>query len=258
MLTQLIWWAGILLMALMLFRSLQGGFFKQYSLFYFYLTWVLLDTLVAFMIYVTHTDGYRSDVYRTYYWYAEFASLALGYAIIWEIYNQALAEYPGTKRIARVVVPGVFLVVLGKIFSHALSDSIWSLAETIPELERNLRTVQAMLLVVAVGLLAYYAIPVGRNLKGIILGYGFYVGLSLISLTLFSYSSETFKYWRLYLEPSGYVAALSIWTIYLWSYHPNPQPTTEVMLEQDYELLSAHTARAIARARNALLRAVRT
>lgn len=253
LLTQIIWWTSNALMALLLFRSVRGGFFRKYPAFYVYLSWVLADTLFAFYIYMFHPGAYR-----VYYWYAEFVSVALGYCVIWEIYNQALADYPGAGRLARTVVSIVFVAVLGKVLAHMLDSSIWSLAETTAVLERNLRLVQAVLLVAIVGVVAYYAIPLGRNLKGMVLGYGFFIGTSVIYLTLRSYIGRDFQVWWQYLLPASYVTSLAIWVAYLWTYQPNPRPKTEIRIERDYELLAAQTARAVARARSTLVRVVRS
>lgn len=253
MLTQILWWAGDLLIALLLIRSLQGRFLKKYPVFYSYLVWILFSSLLSHYVY-----GFHPGAYQVFYWYKEFVSVSLGYCIIWEIYAQALAEYPGASRMARTVVSVSFVLALASVIAHMFNNSIWSLAETTAVLERNWRTPQAVLLIGIVGLLAYYAIPIGRNLKGLILGYGFVVGTSIINLTLRAHFGKAFQPWWHYLGPLAYIGSLFMWTVALWTYHPNPRPKAEVTLERDYELISVQTARALARARHALLRAVRT
>ena len=252
MLSQILWWAGNLVISFLLARCLRGRFFTKYPVFYFYLSYVLLESLLRFYVYVVHASRYES-----FYWYTQFLSVALGYCVIWEIYTQALADYPGVARMARIVLLAVFVVVVAQALVHALSDPVWSAPEIPALLERNLRTAQALLLVGIVGLLLYYAIPVGRNLRGMILGYGLFISASVISLTLRSHLGKGFEPWWHYFQPMAYFAALLIWAATLWSYQPNPQPRTEIKIEPDYELLSEQTAKAIAWARSYLLRTVR-
>ncbi|MFQ5817389.1 MAG: hypothetical protein ACE5H2_05460, partial [Terriglobia bacterium] len=242
MLTQTLWWACNALLVLLLIRSITGRFLTKYLLFYIYLWWVLLDSLVSFYLYVVKPGAYQS-----FYWYAEFLSVAVGYCVIWEIYTQALRDYAGAARMARRLLSVIYVVVLAKVLAHTISGSAWSLAETTAVLERNLRTVQAFLLVAILGLLVYYAIPVGRNLKGIILGYGFFVGTIVMSLTVRSYLGAEFQPVWQYLPAAAYFVTLLIWCATLWSYHPNPKPKTEIALERDYGLLAAQTTRGIAR-----------
>lgn len=252
MLTQVIWWTCNLLLVLLLVRSISRRLFWKYPIFYFYLSWVLLDSFLSFYLYLV-----RPSAYESYYWSAEFLSVALGYCIIWEIYRQVLLDYPGVARMAKSVLLVVFIVVVAKVLTRTLGGYDWSPAAIPAMLERNLRTIQAMLLAGLVGLLIYYAIPVGRNVKGMISGYGLFVGASVANLTLGIRLGEQFQPWWQYLQPIAYILALLIWTATLWSYAPNPKPEAEVELEHDYQLVSGQIDRAINQARSYLLRAVR-
>lgn len=252
MLSQILWWGSNLLISLLLVRAVIGRYFTKYPVFYSYLSWVLFDSLVSFYLYVAHPSAYG-----TYYWSAEFLSVALGYCVIWEIYAQALAQYPGVARLGRIVLLAVFIIVVGQTLAGSLSAHALLPSQIPAVLERNLRAAQAMLLVAIVALLIYYAIPVGQNLSGMILGYGLFIGASVVSLTLRSYLGKAFQPWWQYFQPTAYFATLLIWCGTLWSYKPNPRPKMEIELEPDYERLSAQTARAIAWARSYLLRSVR-
>lgn len=252
MLTEILWWTGNASMALVLARAIKGKFFTKYLIFYIYLSHVLVLALVRFYFFV-----FKSTTYRTLYWYTEFFSLAIGYCVIWEIYNQALAAYPGSLQIARGLVLATFIVVVAKVFINRLTGTLWELEATVLDLERNLRTVQATLLVVVVVVLRYYMIPIGRNLRGIILGYGVFVSTLVINNTLWSQFGDRFQLWLQYSQSVAYQIALLIWCLTLWFYHPNPVPEANIEIERDYEWLSVRTAQAVSRARAQVLRGVR-
>src|SRR6266404_2624980 len=99
MLTQILWWTGNLLIALLLVRALGRRFFAQYPTFYFYLSLILIVSFLRFYFYT-----YALKNYGPFYWYTEFISVAIGYGIIWEIYERALTGYPGSLRMARRLV----------------------------------------------------------------------------------------------------------------------------------------------------------
>jgi hypothetical protein len=252
MLTQVLWWTGNVLIAMLLVRALSRRFFAKYLAFYLYLSLVLTVTFLRFYLYT-----FDPQIYSPVYWYTEFFSVAIGYGIIWVIYERTLAGYPGSLLMARWLVGTVFVIILGKALLNSITGPAWGSAKNILELERDFRIVQASLILLIIGVLAYYLIPIGRNLWGLIIGYGLYIGTGLISMTIASNLGDaTYTWWR-YFPPVSYLCTLMIWSGALWSYHPNPTPTREIMIENDYSLLFTRTAQAVSRARAQVLKGVR-
>ncbi len=248
-----IWWCANALQALVLVRALARGFVTKYPIFYAYLSYVLLESLLRFYVYAAHPS-----LYQPFYWYTQLISVAVGCGVILEIYRRALANYPGAARMAQCLLLIIFLAVVCKAILNGLSGPVWSPAKTMAELERNLRTVQAVLLLAMLGVLSYYAIPVGRNLRGIIWGYALFIGTSVISLTIRSHLPDNAQAWWQYIQPVTYLISLVIWCVALWSYRPNPQLETKSELQRDYQSLAAGTARVLAHVRGYLERVVRS
>jgi hypothetical protein len=96
-------------------------------------------------------------------------------------------------------------------------------------LERDFRLAQSLLLVGLAASVLYYRIPVGANLKGMFVSYGLYVGVSLVTLAVRVYREPAFSPVLAIVRPFSYAIALWIWTVALWTYHPNPvvQPTPD-------------------------------
>jgi hypothetical protein len=94
------------------------------------------------------------------------------------------------------------------------------------ELERDLRVIEALLLATVLAIVFYYRIELGRNVTGMILGFGAYVGVSLTTLALRSFLGPRFDTaWGL-LQSASFVFGTAVWTVALWSYSPNPKPPT--------------------------------
>jgi hypothetical protein len=138
------------------------------------------------------------------------------------------------------------------------NDPQWWLIATTMDLERLLRTVQSFAILALVVLFLFYAIPFGRNLRGILLGYGVFVGLSVIQLTFVTDSSSRFHNFWSYASPGSYFIVLGVWMVHLWSYVPNPEPKTAVRLEEQYQRVAAATAQRLREARGYLAKAVRS
>lgn len=252
MLSLAVWFTTLVLETLILLRALKGELLSRYALFYVYLGIVFLQSFSLLIIYLAMPRYYAS-----LYWSAEFVSVVLGCGVVWEIYRGALGRFPGAARMARNVLSFMLLMVISKVLVDTWSSTVWRPAGTVVELERDLRAVQAMVLIGLVFVIAFYRIPLGQNLWGMILGYGLLIGTNVITLALRALLGDTFQTaWR-YLQPLSYLAVLCIWFTTLWSYKTAPVPKPELQIEQDYQLLYKTTNKSLRQARAYLRRAMR-
>jgi len=194
------------------------------------------------------------ESYLQFYWYTQFISAALGYGLLWEIYRHSLRDYAGTLRLARFVVSTFFIVVLLIALENAFDGDASGLVSHVARFERNLRAVQAVLLTLLLTLLSYYGLPLGRNLAGLTLGYGFYIAASVVALSLPSQFGPSFVTWWKYSEQLSYMITLGIWIRALWVSVPAPVLTVPMGIEKDYQTLVRGTYRSVDWARNVVLR----
>jgi hypothetical protein len=249
MLGQSIWWGSIALEVLLLVRALRASLVSRYPAFYCYVFFVLaLDVLCLF------TYQRYPQLYNYSYGTTEFLCVLVGCGLVFEVYRIGLSPYPGTARMARNVLASVFVLALAKALTTAAGDPRWWLEASTLEIERTLRTVQAIAIVALVALFLFYSISFGRNLRGILLGYGLFIGLRVICLAFVS--SEGRDFW-FYAYSASYPAALGIWLAHLWSYSEVPGPTVG-RLEKDYQTVAAATRRRLQTARGQLAKAVRS
>ncbi len=235
MFPSMIWLAGIVLESLLLFRSLRTRLVVKYPFFYAYSGAVLLMAILLLF----------PSLYHRWYWGTQFFTLILGYGILLEILNHALAPYPGAERFARMAGLAAFGLITCFAVLFPLIRSRWSVASTMHELERDLRTVQAVFIFALLAVISYYRIALGKNMKGMIGGYGLYVGTSLMSLALGSYSARLFGEASRIFRPLTFDISLIIWVVALWTYSRDPAPESGIRLEGDYEALVARTRSAM-------------
>jgi hypothetical protein len=243
MLTMAIWLAGISLEGLLLFRGRQVRLLRRFPIFYFYILFVLADEILRFSVYRWYPKHYAQV-----YWSTQFLGLFIGSAVIFEIYRVGLVRFPGTARMTRYVLLFVFGVVVTKALTNQPDGLLSWLAGTSVELERDLRTVQALAILTLVSLFFWYAIPFGRNLKGILLGYGLFIATSLVQFALWHYSIGNVEAFWPYAQPLAYILVLAVWMGALWSADPVPQIELPVQLEKDYQILAASTRNQLQRA----------
>ena len=251
MLSQLIEWGGITLEVLLLFRGFTGKLAFRYPLFYSYFSFVVFQDVLSFAV-----DRWYHPYYPTVYWCTEFLALLFGCGVVFEIYRVGLSAFPGTARMARNALALVFAAAITIGLAQAWTDPRWMQA-AITDVEGALRAVEALAIVVLAALFLLYSIPIGKNLRGILLGYGLFVGTSVLSLEFVSTAGSTVRHFLAAATPGVYFLCLCLWTAHLWSYVPNPVPAASVRLEQEYLRAAAATHRRLQDARGYLAKAVR-
>jgi hypothetical protein len=252
MLNQIIWWGSITLEVALLARGLRARLVFRYPTFYCYIAFVLLQDLSRFL-------AYQRD-FRTYqytYWATEFMCVLIGCGIIFEVYRVALQSFPGTAHMARNLLALVFALTLAKAIANSWGDPKWWLGVNALEAERDLRVVEALAIFGLVSLFLFYAIPFGRNLRGILIGYGLFIAVRIISLP-FAPAHGQRDFWA-YLYSASYLLALGVWLVLLWSYRESPVlKSAGAQLENDYQRLAAATRSRLQAARGQLAKAVRS
>ena len=110
-LSQAIWWACNLALALILLRAWRGRFFGRYPYFYGYVACVFCVSLLRFYLWTVFPQAYRPG-----YWISEALSVVAGFGVTWEIYAHVLAPYHGVNRMARSILGVLLGLVLAKSF----------------------------------------------------------------------------------------------------------------------------------------------
>lgn len=252
MLGQIIWWSGITIEAVILARALFGKLLKHYPAFYAYLMFVWMQSLLRFSVY--HA---RPRLYPKVFWITEYLGVLVGCAVVFDIYRVGLRAYAGTARLARNLLAFVFLLAFLKATVETGNNPLWWSTASTLDLALALRVVEALALVALVALFLFYAIPFGKNLRGILLGYAVFLGESVVWLSFAPRSSESFRAFWSHIQASSYFIVLVLWAWHLWSYVPNPEPKIAVHLEEQYQRMAATTSRRLQDARGYLAKVVR-
>jgi hypothetical protein len=236
MLSLVIWWVGIILEATILLRALRCRSFGKYPYFYTYISSILIVDLTRYLVY-----RHDPSAFRNWYWFTQFLSVATGYGVILEILRQALARYQGAARFGSRILWASFFAVVAYLTYKSMTVTNWSAAATGAELERDLRTVQALVLAGILILISHYRIEIGKNLKGLIVGYGAFIGLSVVNLAVQAYADPPLRVVSRGLQSYSFFIPLIVWITALWSYQEAPAASPAGKLESDYESFSRWT-----------------
>lgn len=225
---------------------------KRFPIFYGYIAFVLVRDVSAIPIY-----RMWPGLYSSFYWSTACVTAILGYAVILEVYGRSLARFPGVRRLIRAVLVGLLFFVAARAFAELFGGAANPLASSAALLERDLRTLQAILLGALLCIFSFYSIPIDKNLRGIVAGYTLYVGVRVIELTAYTQLGRAVGIFASKIEPISYLICLVVWTVALWSRASEPIVDTAPSVEQDYDLLMRQTRTQLLRACAFLTRTVR-
>lgn len=234
---------SFLLRLLILLRGYFSHLFREYIWFYYYIACTLAADVA-----IDIGRWLGPAAYLKVYWPCQFITLAVGCGLVLEIFKHVLAEYPGAERFAKAVCVGTFgLIFLAWIIYPRRTLGLQAVSI---ELEKDVRTAQIFFFAAVVAVIFYYYLPLSRNVRGMLFGYGVYLGVSLVSLAVRSYVGRGFdSIWRI-AQPLAFDGSLLIWLVAFWAYYPNPLATHPIRLESDYDALATLT--------NARIHALRT
>jgi hypothetical protein len=248
MLTEIIFWTGVTLLALLLLRAIRGNWVRRFPVFFSYNLFVFMESLVLYVLYKEYPERYVSA-----YWTCEFVGVLLGTLVLFELYRVTLRAYPGTARMARNMLCLVFALACAKVMANLSYGPAWWPAKDVAEIERNLRAVQGFAILALILVIAGYAIPRDRQLKGILAGYTLLVANSIVQLSLLSHLGASFQRIVVYLQPITYDLVVCIWVVALWPrVAAGDGPTGKPEVSSDHETLVSRARRELQEIRHGL------
>jgi len=252
MVANFIWSTAIALEVVILLRSGLTGLLKKYPLFFTYIGCVLLKEIIGLL-----TNALAPKLYEPLYWPADLATILASYAVMVEIFRWSTRHKPGIRRLTQRALLTVFALTVAYAASNFVHGKFSSPSRAVAALGRDLRYVEAGILLLMLWLFARYRISLGRNLRGLLIGYSFWVGVNVVNLAVWFMPGNEFSILLRALLPATYVFTLGIWCVTLWSAYPEPVQPAETKIERDYELLAARTQGVLARTSTRLLRIIR-
>lgn len=193
---------------------------SQFPLFYSYLVYVFVGSSVAILIYWS-----RPSLYPTCYWLYFLVCLLAEFAVLIEISDHMFARFPAIRRLGRILAISIatasFLVyIIPSLFKAKSSSSAL--------LDFSMRTSLAKGMIIIALLVAArsYRLPLGRNVAGLLLGFGLYVGVNIANYAAAQGFGRTLYAGVLsVMYPLAYTLCLFVWTVAMWRFQPVQQPS---------------------------------
>ena len=252
MFANVIWWTAITLEVVILLRGALTGLVKKYALFFIYIGCVLLKEITGLL-----TNALAPKLYEPLYWPTDLATILASYAVMVEIFRWSTRHKPGIRRLTQRALLTVFALTVGYAVLNFVHGKFGSPSRAVAALGRDLRYVEAGVLLLMLWLLLRYRTALGRNLLGLLIGYSFWVGINVVNLAFWFVPGNEFSNLLRGLLPATYLMTLAIWCLTLWSPYSEPVQPAETRIERDYELLATKTQAVLARTSSTLARIIR-
>jgi hypothetical protein len=203
---------GVFCEGVLLWVLLKDRLFSRYP---YFTGCVLYDFIRCFILFAVTRFWWQS--YSLIYWNTEIISLFLRFLIIWEVVRSLFPRNSILRRLAWKLLVSAELALLPLILmlSFSQSSSIHYFDTYLsPALEQYLSLAQAILLLVPAAAAHYYGISLGRNMRGLIFGFGAYLSVCAANFAGLQAWRWFSPVWRL-LSPATYIGMIGIW---LWAF----------------------------------------
>lgn len=209
-------------------RLLVNSCWKRYLWLFVYLCFTLIAMDITMFAIFRLNPGF----YGRFYWECESFSMGLRFVVLWDIFRQSFRRIPALFRTASTGLVALALVPLLFSLCAFLSRGYYQrFFHPYFSVERSLDLIQAVLVFGILAAARYYGVCLGRNIRGIAVGLGTYLSVSIVIFSLVDLRSALTPIMQA-LNPLSFLAMLAIWMCALWVYAPNPplaanQPAVE-------------------------------
>lgn len=204
--------------SLLLVRGAKEKLLARFPFFYSYLTFSLAGSLAVYAL-----SWLVPALHARVYWWHYLVTVLAEFAVIVEISDHLFEPYPAIRGLGRLLVASIsvllFLVYVLPSLATYPSSSAFLLGFI-----KKASTLKAVALLAVLGVASRYRLNGGRNISGMALGFGVYLGINLAHFALAERYGTTF---RLGI-PVAFTLALVIWTVALWSYRPASPTVKEI------------------------------
>lgn len=216
------------LLGVMLWRKLH----RKFPIFFAYIVFHVISFAVLFPIH--QYGGY--DLYFYSYWISAMVSLALGFAVIHEVFLDVFRPYHTLKDLGTVLFKWAALVMIFVAIVVAASspEGQSPLVQAVATVQRCVKVIQCGLVLFLLFFSKYLGVSWRQHSFGIVLGFGGYASVQLIGNALYSGGQVNSRATD-FLYPAAYTCAVLTWVGYAALKAPARDVSASLLASQRWE-----------------------
>lgn len=227
--------AGTGLLVGLCLLAFRRGVQRYLPIFTTYLAFVLVSSVLMGWVY--RRTGFGSWTAWFTAWTAEGVTILLRGLVVVELCRKALRNYRGIWVVARGLlgIAAVFLVIYAA--GDASNDANW-VNPFVVTAERGLELAMAAVLVLLLGLCAYYRVPLPSWLRLVIIGLCFYSTVQALNDSfLRGWLDQHVFLWN-YVRMLAFQLTKVVWLAALWKPLPDEPPAPVLLGQETYDALA--------------------
>lgn len=194
---------------------------KEFPAFFTYTVYEALSVIPLLL-----TFHFSRPEYLYAYSASGIISIALGFAVVYEIFRHAFRPYASLRELGAVLFRWVlvFLVLVAIVLVLATpGDQAVRLVAGIMAMQRSIRLMQVGLVLLLFIFLPHLGLSWRSHIVGIALGFGFYAAIEMVVVTLAPQVRAAVTILNL-VNVLGYAVTVGLWTFYIASPEPARRP----------------------------------
>ena len=224
--------------AVLLWRAAQSRLLARFPLFYSYLVYVFVVTVVGLSVYWV-----RPSAHASVYWFCFVLSIIVEFAVLVEVSDHIFQPYPAIRDLGRSLT---LLISLAFGAAYILPTLFRAHGMRMALLDFALRTslTKAVILLVIFGAAHHFDLRMGRNVAGLLLGFAIYLGVNVANFACVERFGNVYAGVLWFMSPAAYTLCLLVWTGALWEFAPMPRKASLAPATgEDSEELAVELAR---------------
>lgn len=205
------WIAPAVLQALIVVFMIRRRLLREFPLFLTYTVFEVVYFSIRFPIYLQEDYGH----YFYISWFGKAIEMALGFAVIYEIFQHVFRPYPALAQLGKILFRWGVVILLFIVVVATASNPTHGLPEAFTLLERGLSIIQCGLLLLLFLFSSYFKLSWRHYVFGISLGFGLFGTILLASTALHAELGSSFDEASNWIEPIAFNCAVLIWISYL-------------------------------------------
>lgn len=169
-----------------------------------------------------------SSMYATFFWDTAFVYLLLQFSLNWEFLRGVFPRrspmhhiaWNATVLVALCAAPGILFLSWGQVSSLPARYIYLS-----PVFTQYMNLFQVVLLLAPLAVARYYGVALGRNMRGLAVGFGMYACVAVMNFATVQAFRSFAPYWT-WVSPLTFIAMIVIWLRAFWTYAPPPEMVT--------------------------------
>ena len=231
------WLAPAGLQAVLVLFMIRRRLFREFPLFLTYTMFEIVYCAIRFRFFLQ--SDYNGFFYSS--WIGKAAEMALGFAVIYEIFAHVFRPYPALAQLGKILFRWGVVVLLFIVVVSTASAPDKGLVDGLILLERGLSIIQCGLLLLLFLFSSYFGLSWRHYVFGICIGFGFLGTVVLASAALHAEFGKSFDDLANWIEPIAFNSSVLIWISYLLRPEPVQRSielkSSDGLQEWNHELL---------------------